>query len=671
MTVGGVQELYASDLQVGYDEESLLSQYGALSNATLAALVWSGAYGGLAQSTSCGSLTVGESVGPYDPADLTNYFAQTTPSGEPDATVTAVSVEASPAPSCSASWDTTGVVAANTAELEAMGAMAPGASLFAVSAPGPSLAGMEAAFATVLSPPSNLSVSVRDGLANVSVVSVGWATTDTTSAAWATDLSAAQARGITIVAADGNSGDNPHSSAWIGTRVGFPASDATQTDGTLAVGGTTVKLNPTTLQLASQVVWNVSAQDVADGGPMGSPGGVSSTYVEPAFQKNSPANTVLKGVGRGVPDVAALANNSLLTITINGTQYLATNASYGGAVRTAAGTGVAAGIVAGLLAVVDHVLRFDRAEPLGYADPTLYTLATEQFTPPVGGAYDYGLPTTVFTDVKTGRNDVYSAGAGYDLVTGWGSLDADNLTMYVVPVPSHPVYGELAGVEDAVHLNAMTVTTTVGSVVNTNYNASVQQNVFLASPLGDPVYWVQSVIYAQKVPGGWAMNFTGWIAYPFWGLYPKLATFDYRFPASGEVEKLALAVTMTTTLVPQKGTTPPEVKFTFGVPGANILTLPVPGAAYIIGRTGYSVLLAGGDVHGRTPHHDQSVRVPRPAVRPCRRSLGGDRDVPLSDLGDGHRLHRAVGHLDVRPGPARGRQRVEHPDGGIRGQPRV
>ncbi len=588
VTVGGVQEVYPSDLQVGYDEEGLLDQFGAPTNDTLAALVWSGAYGGSDQTTACATLTTGESVGAYDPADLSEFFATTTPTGEPTATVYPVSVEGAPAPGCGASWDTTGVVATNTAELEAMGAMAPGAPIYAVAAPGPSIAGLEAAFATVLSPPTNLSTAVRDGLGNVTVVSVGWGTTDTTSTAWSDELTQAQARGITVVAAVGDSGDNPHSSAWVGTRTEFPASDATETDGALAVGGTTVKLDPTTLHVAAQSVWNVSSADTADGGPLGTAGGVSAVYAEPAFQKSSPANALLKGVGRGMPDVTAFANNSLVTLTVDGIQYDATNVSGAGPYRTAAGTAVAAGIVAGLLAVVDHALRYHRQAPLGYADPEVYALATEEYTPPVSGAYAFGLPTLVFNDIKSGRNDFYSASGGYDLVSGWGSLDAYNLTMYALPVAQKPVYGELAGVEDIVHLASMSVTTTIGSAVNTAYNASVQQNFFLASPLGDPIYWVQSVIYAQKVSGGWAMNFTGWVAYPFWGLYPALVTFDDRFPAAGVLEKLPLSVTMTTTLTPAKGTTPAEVKFTYGVPGADVLTIPVPGAAYIIGRTGYS-----------------------------------------------------------------------------------
>ncbi len=592
VTVAGVQELYPADLQVAYDEEGLLGQYGYPTNTSVAALLWAGAYGGTGARVCGLTLTTGASVGPYVPSDLAQFFGSTLPPGAPAPTVVAVPIEGSPGPGCAASYDSTGVVAANTAELEMIGSLAPGATIFAVTAPGPSVAGLAAALASVLSPPTNLTAAQREGLANVSVVTVGWGTMDQSSAAWSSDLTQAAARGITIVAGTGNSGDNNRSRAWVGSRAEFPASDATGTSGALGVGGTTVTLDPSTLHIDSEIPWNVSAHDTAGGGPIGTTGGISTAYGEPSFQKSSSANTVLDGDGRGLPDVAAVANNTLVTLTLNGTQYRATNATDGGPFRAAEGTAVAAGVVGGLLAVVDHSLHVEGAPALGYADPTIYTWADEQYTT-ASGPYPYSLPTTPFRDVKTGANDHYSARAGWDLVTGWGSVDAYNLTMYVLPPPTVAAYGELSGVQDQVRLSSMHVTTTVDGSVNRAYNASLQQNFFVASPTGSPIYWGQSVVYAHKVSSGWAMNFTAWLAFPFWGLYPELTDFVYHFPATGEVESLPLSLTLTTILVPAKGTAPPELKFTFGVPGAPVLTLDAPGGAYIIGRTGYSYAWQG------------------------------------------------------------------------------
>ena len=597
VTVGGVQYLFPSDLQVTYDEQSLLGLYGDPTNASVAALLWSGIYGGSGVTTPCGTLTPGQPVGAYDPEDTSSFFGNTTPTGEPAPRVVSVSVLGSPAPGCLASYDSTGVEAANTAELETIGSVAPGVSIYAVSAPGPTIGELDTAFATVLSPPSNLSAPVRAGLANVSVVSVGWGTVDQVDAAWNVNLAQAEARGISVVAATGDSGGDTSSSAWVGTQAEFPASDAGATDGALAVGGTTLTLNPSTLHVATSTAWNVSAADTAAGGPLGSSGGISTEYAEPSFQESSEANSVLDGGGRGVPDVAALANNSLVTITVAGRQYLATNATAGTSFRSAEGTAVAAGYVGGLLAVIDHTLRAAGDPALGYLDPTLYALATEQFTLPSGsglkvdvtGSFDYGLPTTPVRDVSAGRSYADRAVVGWDLVTGWGAIDAYNLTMYVLDVPTHDLYGALSGVEDQVKLTSLEVTTKgAGGVINTDYNASLEQDLFLANSLGAPIYWVQSVVYLHHVQAGWAMNFTAWVAYPFWPLYPRLTVYEYRWPTSGQTETLPVSLTLMTDLLPGSGSSPPQLKFTYGAPGGLVLALNVPGAATIIGRTGYS-----------------------------------------------------------------------------------
>lgn len=597
---GSVQYLYPADLQVGYDEESLFDLYGYPRTATVASLDWAGTYEGTSTvTTDCGSLAPGGAVGPYDPADLGSYFSTALPAGEPTPTVVDVPVDGSPAANCTASYDSTGVVAANTAQLEVVGSLAPGSTVYAVSAPGPSITELEHAFATVLSPPATLSVSVRDGLENVSVVEVGWATNDTMNTTWFSDLAQAEARGITVVAAVGDSADYSHSPSCPCTNAEFPASAANNTVGSLAVGGTTTVLNGTTDHLASQSVWNVSATDTLNGGPAGSAGGISAEYPEPSFQANTSANAIVQGLGRGLPDVAAVANNSLVTITIKGTQFQATNASLGKPSRAAHGTGIAAAYVAGLLAEIDYTLRVANGTRLGFVDPTVYALGNEEYSAAPSGAgvtsmptgsYDSALPTTPFVDVVAGHNAVYYARTGFDLVSGWGSIDAYNLTMYVLHPSETGVPGALAALREALHLTGASVTSHYSTGrVDRSYNASIQQAFFLANSLGAPVYWGQSVVYLTSTVGGaWSMNFTAWLTYPFPSMYPELAIHEDWFPASGQTRQLPLSLSLTSRLVPPSGTTPPELVFTFGPPGSPTLTLHAPGAAFIIGRANYS-----------------------------------------------------------------------------------
>ncbi len=124
--------------------------------------------------------------------------------------------------------------------------------------------------------------------------------------------------------------------------------------------------------------------------------------------------------------------------------------------------------------------------------------------------------------------------------------------------------------------------------MNKVYNASFQQNVFLADSLGAPIYWAQSVVYIHHVAAGWAMNFTAWVSYPFWGIYPTLTVSEWWFPVVTHVETLPLELNLTTQLVPGSGTTAPRVDYSFGVKGSIALSLPVPGALYIVGTNRYS-----------------------------------------------------------------------------------
>jgi len=442
--------------------------------------------------------------------------------------------------------------------------------------------------------------SVQAGLDNVTVISNSWGGTDQVDPNWASDLQQAQARGISVLASSGDSDDNVHSQKYIpGSTVEFPASMAYDDYGDTAVGGTTVSLNPTSLQIQDQIVWNISASDTSDGGPAGSTGGVSLEFSEPTWQSSTEANSVImsagQGAGRGVPDIAALANNTLMTVSVEGYQYRASNATNGGPFIYAWGTSIASPLVAGIIAEIDHVLESADNPVLGFLDPTLYEIANDQYAPlpsafpgvgaePLNGPYLYSLPTTPFFDVTRGSNYLYSALTGYDLVTGWGSLDAYNYTMYVLNVSSSGVYGHLAGVQDQFDLSNLEVTSTGP---DSEFNASTQQNFFLANSLGAPVYWIQNVVYINGTPSSWQMNFTGWVVFPFWATYPDDTVYEYNWPASGLIETTPLDFDFTTELQNPGGLSA-EIVFSFGVSGTTSLTLAVPGASYLIGSLNYT-----------------------------------------------------------------------------------
>ncbi len=413
----GIQLEYSPDFQVSYDLSSLLTG-NYPTKMVVATILWAGSYTGSTITTPCGSLTSGQALGGFDPKDIGDFFNETIPTGEPHALYAGVPINGAPAPSCLAAWDTSGADFENTLDLESVGAMAPGAHVFNIYGPSNSYAQLDADLTYILS--ANPATTM---LGNVSVISNSWYGGDTTDATWDSDLQQAQARGITVLACTGDSDDNVLSTKYPGTNPAFPSTNSYATYGDTGVGGTTVAMNAVSLALAGQVVWNISAADTGDGGPAGSEGGVSALVAEPSWQLSTEANNVTKGAGRGVPDVAAVGNNTLITITVNGYQYIASNASSTGAFYWAWGTSIATPITAGMVAAMDNNLTLSGGSWLGFLNPQLYPLASRE-------ANSTAAPHVVY-DVTSGSNYADSALPGYDLVTGWGTIDAANFTKAV------------------------------------------------------------------------------------------------------------------------------------------------------------------------------------------------------------------------------------------------
>jgi subtilase family serine protease len=218
---------------------------------------------------------------------------------------------------------------------------------------------------------------------------------------------------VTVLAASNDFGvTGPTPAGVLRTQriVDWPASDPLVT----GVGGTTLHLTATGQRTSPDTAWNESGNATvaryAGALPWATSGGVSAVFTRPAYQ-----DPVRGAVGnrRGVPDVALCGSFS---------GGVATFESFTGAPgywRPGGGTSVATPELAGLVAIAD---QYSGAR-LGLLNPALYRL--EQTHGP-------GL-----VDVTSGSNTVsfglngksvtvpgYSAGPGYDLVTGVGTIDA-------------------------------------------------------------------------------------------------------------------------------------------------------------------------------------------------------------------------------------------------------
>jgi kumamolisin len=179
-------------------------------------------------------------------------------------------------------------------------------------------------------------------------------------------------------------------STWkaTGNSAAWPADDAF----VVSVGGTDLVTASAAGPWQSETAW-------ADSG-----GGISPDNVAiPSWQQLSGViNSSNKGSTtlRNGPDVSANANFTFYTC---GDQQ-ACQANYYG------GTSFAAPMWAGYIALVNQQLALNSQPAIGFLNPTIYNQNVNATT--------YAAD---FHDIKSGTSGSYSAVAGYDLVTGWGS----------------------------------------------------------------------------------------------------------------------------------------------------------------------------------------------------------------------------------------------------------
>jgi kumamolisin len=176
----------------------------------------------------------------------------------------------------------------------------------------------------------------------------------------------------------------------------------------LAVGGTTIPKKGAT---GPDIVWFEGDGLRADnGGSTG--GGVSVVFPCPAWQTNVAVKSVNPGAiaGRCMPDLAANAD-------WNASPYLLV---VDGQAQPNGGTSAATPLVASLIAVMNAKLP----KRVGYLTPLLYQSAGAKSGPTLGAAG--------CTDIVSGKNNTaaaggYSAGPGYDAVSGWGTPNGAKL----------------------------------------------------------------------------------------------------------------------------------------------------------------------------------------------------------------------------------------------------
>jgi subtilase family serine protease len=237
-------------------------------------------------------------------------------------------------------------------------AMAPGAKIILVEANSASYSDLMAAVNYARNQPS------------VSVVSMSWGSGEFSAESFYDGYFTTPAghQGVTFIASSGDNG-----------TVEYPATSPN----VLTVGGT-------------QLITDSAGDYFGETAWSGSGGGISPYETQPSYQRGVVTQT---SAYRAVPDVAYNAS-SASAFAIYDTD------GYGGWLE-AYGTSAGAPQWAALVAIADQGRGLTGKGSLDGGSQTLPTL--------------YQLPQSDFHDITSGSNGSYSAGPGYDLVTGRGS----------------------------------------------------------------------------------------------------------------------------------------------------------------------------------------------------------------------------------------------------------
>lgn len=353
-------------------------------------------------------------------------------------------------------------------------------------------------------------------------------------------LQQAATQGQTVIAASGDEGStacyvsptttNPTLAVQEEVSVSYPASSEYVT----GVGGTEVtSANDTAgssywsaegstdtltslIQYIPEVAWNDDLASVNAGGGLSATGGGASTLYtsKPTWQ------TGVAGIPndnkRDVPDVSLYASPDLpgyLYCTSDQSDWNTTvqpvqTGSCGSGFRAsssdnsltvAGGTSFAAPIFAGMVAILNQKKAYTAGQ--GLINPTLYSLASN------GATY-----AAAFHDVTTGNNECpsslgssyctgsattsFSAGTGYDLVTGLGSVDLNILATAWGASPVNPA-------------QIATITTVSASSTTPALNASDTFTITVTSADGTTTIPTGTVVTLQIDGGGNSSYGTG------------------------------------------------------------------------------------------------------------------------------------------------------------------
>jgi subtilisin-like proprotein convertase family protein len=251
-------------------------------------------------------------------------------------------------------------------------------------------------------------------------------------------------KGITFVAAAGDNGVPPE----------WPAASSN----VLAVGGTSLGLSSTDTR-TGEPGWSSGGGGYSAENPAPS---YQNSYAQSAYVQNTLNNHVLQAGSRGTPDVSYNADSSPGVAVYDTFRYYGTSYTW----WTVGGTSAGSPQWAGLVALVDQARGTSGSlDGPGQLLPDLYKLASSSTSYPRD-----------FFDVTSGNNGE-PAQPGFDLVTGLGSPQANNLIPDLVGNAAPSPYFTVSAPSTSTAGTAFSVTITAyngDGTIDTGYTGTVQ-----------------------------------------------------------------------------------------------------------------------------------------------------------------------------------------------------
>jgi subtilase family serine protease len=340
------------------------------------------------------------------------------------------------------------------------------------------------------------------------------------------------AQGQNFFAASGDS------STWSSSNEAWPADDAN----VVSVGGTDLVTASAGGAWKSETAW-------ADSGGGISPDGIAI----PSWQKLAGViNSSNKGSTtlRNGPDVSANAN---FTFYVCADQTTCTANEYGG-------TSFAAPMWAGYIALVNQQLAANGDATIGFINPTIYAQN-------VTSSY-----AADFHDIVSGTSGSYSAVAGYDLVTGWGSPNGTGLINALAPTSKNPAFTISAAPTAVSVVRGGAGTSTITTAVSGGFASAIALSA-TGQPAGVTVSFNPSSIAA---PGSGTSTMTMTVA-------STTATGTYSLTVSGtgggitHTASVSLTVTAAATPAFAISAAPTAVSVAQGSAGTSTITTAVSG----------------------------------------------------------------------------------------------